>query len=161
MGIKAITKELRCPICERIFYFTRKIPVGPTPKYCSEECKRKRNTQRVLEKYYKEKNPDPFYTEVRMKMYKMRHEPCIRCGFSDAVVLHDIIPAAEGGDRHDPDNRIPLCPNCHATLHKNLWSIWEVEDKLENNPSYNTQYWTTQLLKSYSYGMKEKYKPVS
>ena len=154
-----ITKELICPVCEKSFYFTRTIS-GRTPKYCSEACKKKRNNYRTLEKYYKRKGEQPCYTEETMAKYRMRSNPCIRCGFEDATILHDIIPASDGGDRRDSNNRIPLCPNCHATLHKGKWKIWDIEDKLQQNPDYSTQYWLTQLLKSenhsYFYGNNPK-----
>ena len=143
-----ITKPRRekfvCPVCEKVFIYA--VGSGRRPKYCSEECRRQRNSLHVLKKYHNTDSTDDW-----VRMYKMKHEPCIRCEFSGKVSLHDIIPVSEGGDKNSSRNRIPLCPNCHSTLHKNIWRIWDIENKLEQNPNYSTQYWLTQLLKSENY----------
>lgn len=130
-----------CPICGEDF-----IPRTRKQRYCSSECRIERNRRTVSKNYHIRTSTAS--TEWKLRM---RKAGCIRCGFSDVVILHDIVPAIEGGDRTDPNNRIPLCPNCHSTLHRNKWKIWDIEDNLLRNPEYGSQYWLVQLLKSEDY----------
>lgn len=44
---------------------------------------------------------------------------CYFCGFDKIVHQHHIIPKSRGGI-DEPSNLIPLCPNCHAVIHKRL-----------------------------------------
>jgi len=142
--IKKNRRALVCLFCKNTFYYSIFVRA---PKYCSEECRKARNRQLSLEKYHKQKDITSVST-AQWTMYKMRQESCIRCGFNEIVNLHDIIPANEGGNRYDPDNRIPLCPNCHETLHKGIWKIWDIEGKLYDDIRYQTQYWIVQILKT-------------
>ena len=123
------------------------LPLGDgRQKYCTD-CKLEANKLHSLEKYHVGKGHSVIDTQQR---YDMRKQPCIRCGFRLAIVLHDITPVYDGGNRKDSANIIPLCPNCHVTLHKNTWRIWEIEDKLKDysNYDYSAQYWLIQILKS-------------
>jgi len=42
---------------------------------------------------------------------------CYLCGFDKVLNTHHIIPKSEGGS-NDNKNKINLCPNCHALVHK-------------------------------------------
>lgn len=49
-----------------------------------------------------------------------RHDgQCHICGFNckPILIMHHIVPVGVGGG-NDPSNVVPLCPNCHAIVHK-------------------------------------------
>lgn len=85
---------------------------------------------------------------------------CVRCGFDEAVVLHDIVPRCEGGNPKDDDNLLPLCPNCHFLLHKNRWKLWELELDRE---IFDVQYWLIEIQKheTYQYPYSNSWFPSS
>lgn len=56
---------------------------------------------------------------VKTEIVKAFNERCFVCGFDCTPILaiHHIQHLSNGGD-NQPDNLIPLCPNCHAIVHK-------------------------------------------
>ena len=57
----------------------------------------------------------------------MAHERgrfCGRCGSSDGLQAHHIVPRSRGWRyAADPDNIVILCHECHANLHAGKWQI--------------------------------------
>ena len=134
-----------CPICFKQF------PKFGKRKYCSPSCSTKANIGKVG--IWREHHQSP----ERTKISNLRKQPCLRCGSSGYIILHDVIPRCDGGEWCS-DNLIPLGQDCHC--HRNLhrkpyrkggWRIWEIEDKLKNNPLYEVQYWLVQILKNENY----------
>ena len=97
--------------------------------------------RRVNENKY-ERNP-----KARLDCIKHHGPTCKICGFDFLKVygpvgegiihVHHLRPLSEGGNsnyRVDPVNDlIPICPNCHAIIHRNKqpYSVDEVKDMLE------------------------------
>ena len=135
--------------------------------YCSTECREKANRDSSRERYMpkigrRKTIEDKIVVTTLLgkftieasnadKFIRLRKQSCVRCKFSEIVQLHEIIPRSEKDDSHNPDNRLPLCPNCHTTLHLNKWSIWELASILKDNPLYESQYWLILILKSEVY----------
>lgn len=58
-------------------------------------------------------------SRIKPEIVKVFNDRCFVCGFDCTPVLaiHHIEHLSSGGD-NQPDNLIPLCPNCHAMVHK-------------------------------------------
>lgn len=50
---------------------------------------------------------------------------CHRCGSTERLAVHHIIPVTKGGDRN-PKNLVTLCPGCHATVENQTRKIYEI-----------------------------------
>lgn len=50
---------------------------------------------------------------------------CHRCGSSEHLAVHHIIPVSYGGDRSQK-NLVPLCPGCHATVEAESKRVYEI-----------------------------------
>lgn len=55
------------------------------------------------------------------------------------IHVHHIIPLSVHRERHqiNEDNLIPVCPNCHAMLHKSNLSVEELKNKIINKTKRN------------------------
>jgi len=49
---------------------------------------------------------------------------CNKCGGSENIHAHHIIPVFAGGSKYDEDNVIPLCADCHIQVHKHIDPIF-------------------------------------
>jgi len=74
--------------------------------YCDEECR---------ESYYQ----SHFWAELRRKILDEAGWKCARCG-GYAYEVHHITPISQGGNEFDENNLIPVCPECHYSLHREL-----------------------------------------
>jgi predicted restriction endonuclease len=74
---------------------------------------------------------------IRNQAIKKYGKSCELCGYKLTIDTHHIIPKKENG-KHEVDNLIVLCPNCHALITreilvlKNRKSIPSVRKKLKN-----------------------------
>lgn len=57
------------------------------------------------------------------RRYKRKHPLCQRCNEqgikSMTQIPHHITPLAQGGEKYDEDNLMPLCRDCHSEIHRN------------------------------------------
>lgn len=53
------------------------------------------------------------------KRYKLKKDKCDKCGATEDLYLHHIIPISWGG-KSNPENCITLCKECHEKTHKKL-----------------------------------------
>ena len=57
------------------------------------------------------------YTEEELAIFLEFGDRCARCG-QPSIVLHEIVPKSKRPKTWDtPDNRIPLCVDCHLLAH--------------------------------------------
>lgn len=91
--------------------------------FCNRECKE--NAQKIggIEEiqpnHYGTANPALTYR----KQFNEKELVCKRCGydeFSSSVDIHHIDHNRENNNKN---NLIPLCSNCHKSLHLNLWEL--------------------------------------
>ncbi|MBM3205303.1 hypothetical protein FJZ41_00425 [Candidatus Shapirobacteria bacterium] len=79
---------------------------------------------------------------IRNQAIKRYGKNCELCGYKLTIDAHHIIPKKEKG-KHEVDNLIVLCPNCHALISrkililKNRKSILYVRKKLKNLLIFN------------------------
>lgn len=53
---------------------------------------------------------------LKKKVFSRDGDECVRCGKSENLVCHHIIPVKDGGDTQK-DNLATLCNNCHLEAH--------------------------------------------
>ena len=143
-----------CPVCGEPFETTTK-----TQKYCDNRCylesNRRKTADRCADRYIPKHIPKHRIVRERRERFEPtatdQTRPCVRCGFNEIVYIHDIIPRADGGNPNNLDNRLPLCPNCHALLHRDKWRLWELD--LSSTP-YQTQRRSIEMLKNKDYSYK-------
>jgi hypothetical protein len=85
-------------------------------KFCCQSC----TDEFYAEKYCREHRKEKIKT-----FFQSDKQECARCGYSGTIDIHHIIYKKEGG-QDSPENLIPLCPNCHALIHRKLISIDEI-----------------------------------
>jgi 5-methylcytosine-specific restriction endonuclease McrA len=79
---------------------------------------------------------------IRNQAVKRYGKNCELCGYKLAVEAHHIIPRKENG-KHEVNNLIVLCPNCHALITrkiivlKNRKSILQAQKDLKNLLKFN------------------------
>jgi 5-methylcytosine-specific restriction endonuclease McrA len=57
------------------------------------------------------------WTEQELEIFEQFHWRCIRCP-RKAVTLHEIVPKSKRPkDWDDPENRVPICNECHRWAH--------------------------------------------
>lgn len=62
---------------------------------------------------------DANWTEEELELLNLFGGKCILCGTRDAVTLHEIIPKSKNIKHwQDPENRVPVCNECHDKIHK-------------------------------------------
>ena len=56
----------------------------------------------------------------KLRISELREHP--QCTFCDrpATIIDHITPISRGGDVHDPENRRPVCRDCHDRLTENF-----------------------------------------
>ena len=59
---------------------------------------------------------------VRAQAIKKYGNKCELCGYNLSIDAHHIIPKCEGGP-HKIDNLMLLCPNCHALITRNYFTL--------------------------------------
>lgn len=62
---------------------------------------------------------DADWTEEELELLNLFGGKCILCRTRQAVTLHEILPKSKN-IKHwkDPENRVPVCNECHDTIHR-------------------------------------------
>ena len=102
--------------------------VNPKTTETDEECYDPRTEGRLIEQVSKRYERDP---KLRLSALKYHGMSCAACGFNfkkaygefgDGFIhVHHLSPLGSVGSEHQVDpvkDLIPLCPNCHAMIHR-------------------------------------------
>ena len=58
------------------------------------------------------------WSEEELAIFRQFSFKCLVCS-KQAVVLHEIIPKSKAPKTWDrPENKVPLCANCHENIHR-------------------------------------------
>lgn len=103
-AVKTHTK--RCECCGELYIFVgrRNTKAYERSRFCSRSCANNRQA------YWNDNAK--CYTTICFQHYEKK---CANCGFDVVIDVHHI-----DNDRTNNDitNLIPLCPNCHAIVHR-------------------------------------------
>lgn len=115
-------------------YFIDGLSSREIPKYCeqngiysrSQTNYSSRSVNDIVNKHfpyvwkYQKPNKDNLKRKEHFKYIK-EHKPerCGKCGSTDNLEFHHMIPLEFGGDSID-ENEYPLCANCHRRFHRYL-----------------------------------------
>jgi hypothetical protein len=74
------------------------------------------------------------WSSEELQIFEFYNWRCILCCKRRAVTLHEIIPKSRRPKTwNDPNNRVPVCADCHFEIHrvgaKNFVSILKVKQK--------------------------------
>lgn len=84
----------------------------------------------------------------RARLIQERDSQCESCGYSDTPIIlvpHHIVARSKGG-KHNPENLIILCPNCHAlehlktAKHQTIKSVIETEKRIAHEKRQTKEY---------------------
>ena len=64
---------------------------------------------------------------IRIQAIKKYGDRCELCNYGLSVDTHHVIPKYQGG-KHEIDNLIVICPNCHALITRKLLTLKERAD---------------------------------
>ena len=58
------------------------------------------------------------WSDEELEIFKKYNYKCVHCVHQDAVALHELKPKSLNMDWRRPENRLPLCSECHDWAHK-------------------------------------------
>lgn len=83
-------------------------------RYRCEECDRQR--ERARSEVRNRRRPGAARSSTPDRIKKRDGNRCVRCGATDRLQVHHVIPVSAGGS-HDDSNLVTLCNNCHREAH--------------------------------------------
>ncbi len=101
-----------CKYCQKYFSVYRSVVIGPTNAtgvFCSRIC----YTSWMLAGA--DKKPKYLQIKGRQRDEVVGDQKCFRCGVSDGLEVHHVVPRRIGGS-DAKENLIPLCKGCHKRI---------------------------------------------
>ena len=111
--------QLSCATCDRLFIRRLKKVSKSGFYFCCRACKD--SAQRIGGKIL----PPHYGTskEEYRRLFRDEEFVCARCGYSEFKLAVQIHHRDGDHDNNERENLIPLCSNCHQTLHFGCWSF--------------------------------------
>ena len=97
-----------------------------TEAYCEKHKKVKEKQRKQKVKEYDDKRGNSYSrgydkTWEKVRLVKLARDPvCESCQSIKNLLVHHIIPIADGGEKYDYNNLMTLCADCHYKIHHDL-----------------------------------------
>lgn len=88
---------------------------------CKEEAQKEGKIKEILPPHYGVSKPENSYREKFLAAG--RTLKCARCGYDEFPCSVEVHHKDENRQNAEVSNLVPLCANCHRSLHNNLWQL--------------------------------------